>query len=82
MKYLILAVAIAATNAQANPLEGQSPGLSLSSMISMAVISFACGWMSYKVAEATKRWTPEVEALIGASVGLFIGPLVAVLILR
>lgn len=82
MKYLILAVAIAATNAQANPLEGENPGLSLANMIAMGVISFCCGWMAYKVAEATKRCTPETEALIAAVAGLFIGPLVAVLLLR
>lgn len=51
-------------------------------MIAMGVISFCCGWMAYKVAEATKRCTPETEALIAAVAGLFIGPLVAVLLLR
>ncbi len=81
MKRLIWTIALAAANAQANPLEGQNPGLSLSQMIAMGVISFCCGWLAYKVAESTKRYAPEVEALIGSIVGLFVGPLLAVILL-
>ena len=82
MKYPILAAVMAATSAQANPLEGAHPGMSLANMIAMGVISLACGWLAYKAAAQTKRCTPEIEALIGASVGLFIGPMVAVILLR
>lgn len=82
MRRFTPALAMLATSVQANPLEGDNPGLPLGTMIAMGVISFCCGWMAYKVAEATKRCTPETEALIAAVAGLFIGPLVAVLLLR
>lgn len=82
MRSLILLVSLACSNAMANQLEGETPSMPIADMIVICVVSYACGWMSYKVAEATNRFTPGTEALIAVAAGLFIGPLVAVLLLR
>lgn len=83
MKHLpLILMAAAATSATANPIEGQNPGLSLETMIAWTAVSLVVGWAAHTAAQATQRFSPGTEAIIAAVAGLFIGPAIAVFLLR